>query len=841
MIESLKRGGLLGQPALVCFLALAIGLAALPASVTAAPLSLGPIVQLIDAQDQGDHTEITVTFACSVRYMANTPVSHGTGTTITLALGADCGSQFGTLPPELPLVGGGGSLVTGARVDSLIPGQITLELTWARPLDFVMAPTASGLGLRVRLLNTNEKKGHVLVSEAEPAAGYAVNLDSSLTPYPHDAVEAAAADLQTQAYVSETQIENEHWYRLRVGPFTTRAEADRVLKIAQAKFPRAWVALNDEITDLSAVERAGVASPGARPTDPPLPDEERAQILRNARVALEKHQYPEAIDLLNRLLRQPEYPARAEAQELMGLVRERAGQLAQAKAEYEEYLHRYPNGSGAARVRGRLQALAQASLSPKATGAFGAAANNRWTMAGSAAVSYQYGKDQTTTGGTTTTTNSLSSALVYGDLLLRDRGQRYDFTGRADAGYTQNIGSNPGGASQDRTTAAYVELTDKNFGVTGRLGRQSLASQGIIGLFDGLFVGYQVNPTVSVSAAAGLPAYTSYSALSSHQKFGTVTAEFDPWHQSWVFDTYFFDQTIDGQTDRRSVGFQTRYSAPGRTAVMLVDYDIQFQQLNSATLIGNAKVGQHWILSFDADHRRSPLLELDNALIGQTVQDLNTLSLQARPPLTPSQIRQLALDRTATSNTVVFSATRSFGERWQLLADISGLELSGTPASPSIGQTFNADGSINNPGVPAVAATQSTGLDKNAAIQLAGSSLLQASDLHIFSVSFDDSPLSRSTTLSWDARFVVHGNWRLGPRFSVEQLNDPSIGGKQMLYLPQVRGDWTNRFSVFELIAGYQLQNQQSVVQQTSLTGQPQTTSVDQRSLFITAAYRVRF
>ena len=165
--------------------------------------------------------------------------------------------------------------------------------------------------------------------------------------------------MKTQAYVSETDIEDEHWYRLRVGPFSTRAEAERVLEIALAKYPRAWLAINDEQTDLAAVEHAGVQAAAAEgPTDPPLPDDQRAQMLRDARTALEKHQYPEAVDLLSRLLRQPEYPGRADAQELLGLVRERAGQLAQAKAEYEAYLRRYPNGPGAARVRGRLQALA---------------------------------------------------------------------------------------------------------------------------------------------------------------------------------------------------------------------------------------------------------------------------------------------------------------------------------------------------------------------------------------------------------------------------------------------------------------------------------------------------
>ena len=799
-------------------------------SATLSTLPLGPIVQLIDATDRDDHTDITIQFACSARYVTNTPVSHGASTTITLRLGPDCGTQRGTIPPELPLVGGGGSLITGARVDSVVPGEITLELTFARSLDFFMAPTASGLGLKVRLLNTSPRKAKVFVADVDaPPTGYSVNLDASQTSFDHDAVAAAATQLQTQAYVSETDVEGQHWYRLRVGPFSTKAEAERVLKAALPAYPHAWLAVNDEQTDLSVIERAGVqAAAAAGPSDPPLPESERAELLRDARTALAKHQYPQAVDLLTRLLRQPEYPARADAQELLGLVRERAGQLAQAKAEYQEYLRRYPDGAAAPRIRARLQALASSSLEPKSMGEYGGAPAERWTMAGSAAVTYQYGKDQTVTNGQATTTNSLNAALVYGDLLLRDRGERYDFTARVDAGYTQNIVTTNGG-SQDRTTAAYGEFTDKLMGITARVGRQSLASQGIVGLFDGLFVGYQMNPDWSVSAAAGLPAYTSYSSVSSQQKFGTVTAEFDPFHHTWVFDAYLYDQLDGSLTERRSIGFQTRYTVPGRTLVMLVDYDIAFAQLNSVTLIGNAKVGENWILGFDADHRRSPLLGLSNALIGQNAQDVPTLQSQLH--LTPSQIRQLALDRTSTSDTLVFSASRALGERWQFMGDLSVLELSGTPATPGFG----------TPPIGAVTATQSTGLDKNASVQLSGSSLLQAGDLHIFSLRFDDSPLSRSETVSWDARFVVHGAWRLGPRLSVERLTD-TTQGRQMLFLPEVRGDWTSRRSVFELIAGYQLQNQQAVQQQqATLTGVPVTSSVDQRSLYLSAAYRIRF
>jgi hypothetical protein len=839
VIEGTKVRGLLARaqwrrtrPLLLC---VAAGGFAAPASAAPAigqALILGPIVQLIDVQEREDHADISIEFACTARYVTNTPVSHGSKTTITLKLGPDCGTQNGLIPPELPLVGGGGQLVTGARVDAIVPGEITLELTFGKPLDFFMAPTASGLGLRVRLLSTNRRKGSGFVAEAEAAAGYSVNLDSSQTKIARETVEAAAASLQTQVYVSETDIDDQHWYRLRVGPFARRAEAERVLKLAQATYPRAWLAVNDEVVDLSAVETAGVQSAVTTgPTDPPLPDEERARMLRDARDALAKHKYPEAVDLLSRLLRQPEYPARADAQELLGLVRERAGQMAQAKAEYLEYLRRYPNGPAAARIRGRLQTLAAASLAATSTGEFGAVTGNRWTMAGSAAITYQYGKDQVVSNGTTTTTNSLNAALLYGDLLLRDRGERYDFTARVNAGYTHNLVTTNGG-NQDRTTAAYAELTDRLFGVTARVGRQSLASQGIVGLFDGLYVGYQVSSKWSVSAAAGLPAYTSYSGVTSNQKFATLTAELDPFNHAWIFDGYIFDETNAGATERRSVGFQTRYSVAGRTAVFLVDYDIAFKQLNSATLIGNAKVGASWVVGFDADHRRSPQLQLSNAIIGQTVSDLPALE-QLLPP---SIIRQLALARTATSDTVVVSASRPFGERWQFTADISGLRLGGTPASPDV-QPLNPALQL----CCGVAATPSTGLDKNGSLQMAGSSLLRGSDLHIFSVRYDNSPISTSETVSWDARFPIYGNWRLGPRLSVERLNDNEQHSKETLYLPEVRGDWTSRRSVFELTAGYQIQNQQALQQLQTLTGQPVTTQVDQRSLYLSAAYRVRF
>jgi tetratricopeptide (TPR) repeat protein len=807
-----------GAPAALIALLAPLALLALltgTAATAAAPGSpLGSqLVQLIDVSDGTDHADISVQFACTVSYLGNTPLDRGTSTTITLRLGPDCGSFLAAVPPELPLVGGGGELVTGARVDALLPGQATLELTWSRALSFVMAPTADGQGLRIRLLGTGKRAGGY-VAEVEAPEGYAVNLDSSLERFDPGQIQAAATALATQVYVSEMDLEEKHWYRLRAGPFTTRAEAERVLRIAQSRFPRAWLAINDEATQLAAVDRAGVQAIAADgQTDPPLPDAQRMQILRAARAALARREYPRAIELLTRLLRQPEYAERADAQELIGLVHERAGELAHAKAEYQEYLRRYPDRPEAERVRSRLSLLASAALPPQYAGEFGGAPPpSRWSVAGSAALTYQYGQDQITSGGSSTSSTSLDAALIYGDLLVRERGARYDFTARVDAGYTANMVANSGG-SQDRTTAAYIELTDRQLGLTGRAGRQSLATIGAIGLFDGLYAGYQVSPKLTISVAGGLPAYSSYSGLSGQQEFGTVSAEYGPFREAWIFDGYLFDEISGGTTDRRALGFQARYSRPGRSAVFLTDYDIAFQQLNSATLIGNLALWKHWVLGFDADHRRSPMLLLSDALIGQSAPDIATLQTQ----FTPSQIRRLALDRTSMSDAVTLSASHPIGQRWQFLADVSGLELSGTPASGG------------------VAATPATGWDKNASLQISGSSLLQASDLHFFGVRVDDSPSARSLTLSWDARFVLAGAWRLGPRFSVEELQDPGLGGTQRLFLPEVRSDWTGRKSVFELIAGYQLQ------QQLPPAGQGAGVSQDARHLYASAAYRLRF
>ena len=120
--------------------------AALPA---AAPI--GPLVQSIEATGATNHVDLTVQFACSMRYLSHSSTRYGESTTIRLMLGPDCGPPTQTIPPELPLVGGGAAIVRGARVESWMPGEITLRFDFMRPESIVVMPLTSGFGLRLRL------------------------------------------------------------------------------------------------------------------------------------------------------------------------------------------------------------------------------------------------------------------------------------------------------------------------------------------------------------------------------------------------------------------------------------------------------------------------------------------------------------------------------------------------------------------------------------------------------------------------------------------------------------------------------------------------------------------
>ena len=67
-----------------------------------------------------------------------------------------------------------------------------------------------------------------------------------------------------------------------------------------------------------------------------------AAAMDEARAASRKGNHAAAIPMLAKVLKYPENEHSADAQELLAVARHKAGQLAEARAEYEDYLRRYP-------------------------------------------------------------------------------------------------------------------------------------------------------------------------------------------------------------------------------------------------------------------------------------------------------------------------------------------------------------------------------------------------------------------------------------------------------------------------------------------------------------------
>ena len=107
------------------------------------------------------------------------------------------------------------------------------------------------------------------------------------------------------------------------------------------------------------------------PAIPPLtlrtPEEielEAKQLIDSARDALVHDQIGTSIETLNQLLKLPPNQQSQPAQELIGEAREKNGEFAKARVEYELYLKLYPDATDAVQVKERLAHLPSEANKP---------------------------------------------------------------------------------------------------------------------------------------------------------------------------------------------------------------------------------------------------------------------------------------------------------------------------------------------------------------------------------------------------------------------------------------------------------------------------------------------
>jgi tetratricopeptide (TPR) repeat protein len=778
------------------------------------------LVDLVEVSDHDGQIDIAVQFNCSMRYVTHLPASEGSELRIQLLPMGDCGTNaFSQIVPEVPPVSDDSGVLSSVRLESEAPGQVSLLLAFKSVQQYVIAQGTDPRGLRIRLLRQARARSKILISQSPDSADhFAINLESQPKPFEPAAIELAHERLQLPVFVSEIMVGDEKWYRLRVGPVERRADAEKVLERALPDYPRAWVARGDDAVTAD-VNSAGAQAPlptvGRIGTDPPMDPAEIRTQLAEVRVAMGARDYPKAISLLTRLQRQPEFPERASAQELLGLARERSGQLAHAKAEYEEYLSRYPQGKAVERVTARLRLLREVTSRSKAGGGIG---SNRsgWQVNGGVGQLFRYDSTRydsgTVNSGAPELPNSQQTTrqnALYNDLdvLARHRGESIDLMMRLSAGYTKQFATNAFGDNK-RVSLASIEINDRPLGMLARAGRQVRYQDGILGTFDGLFVSYRLHPGWTVNAAAGYPVDQTNESVQTHERFESLALAYAPPGSRWDGSVFAAAQQLDGIRDRRAVGFEGRYLTSRASLIAFLDYDVSFRSLNVATLLGTVQLPARWFVSLDVERRNSPVLTSRNALIGQPAVDL----AQLEQSFTLLEIYRLARDRTPVTDNYTVTATAPLGERFHFATTVSALRIGGTPASGGVD------------------AQPATGLEVTYQAQLYGSSLWRPGDFNILTFTYGDTEVGKIEALSVSSRFPIFGAWRIGPRLSVDHRSVVIDASTENTVLPSLLVDWQRGRNLVQLEVGGQTGKRAASVQ-----------TENTRRYYVSAAYRMSF
>jgi hypothetical protein len=754
-------------------------------AVAPAQAQIGRLLLSSSVTDREDHVDLTIEFACTLVYQTHLPAAEGAELRVTLQPGTDCGiAPQAPFPTERQLPADDVGLVRSIELSPGVAGGAELTLQWNRIEKFVLAPTAGMRGLRVRVIRQKKSNVQVLVDDDPGTFGsYAVNLKSSLEPIPTAEIARARTLLKVPVYVSDSEVNGQTWHRLRAGPFFSQSAAEKLLREAQKSYTDVWLGIDDEEKAPDATRDDRVPAAGART---PLaasaetrPDPALEALLDQARRASAKKRYDEAIPLLEKILLNADFVHRVDAQELLGIVRERNKQLAHAKAEYEEYLRRYPDGKAADRVRARLKALRQAALPGHRGTGGGGADDGGWRLYGSVDQTYRRDNSQITTTTQSRDFVSQNALLNDVDFVARRRGERYDFTSRISVGYMKDFMPD-GQGDQQRVSVAYAELRDREFGWGAKIGRQSRGMAGIFGTFDGLLGNWQARPHLGFSVVAGLPVETSRAGLDTHREFVGVAADYSTKNNAWDTSVYAITQQYYGLTDRQSVGVETRYFRPGRTLVALVDYDLHFSDVNNAMLLGTLLLPSQWTINASAGRQRSPTLSLRNALIGQTVTTFADLQQQ----FTPAQIEQFAKDRSGTLTQGNFAVTHPLGDRAQWTLSAYTVNISGTPASG---------------GVEAIPAF---GVDSSLSAEVLVNSLLKAGDANTVALRYEQGGGANTYSLGVSNRLPIGDAWRLTSRLRADHRQITSTGTLQWLYAPSLRLDWLHKRGQIELESG---------------------------------------
>ncbi len=766
--------------------------------------------------------EIAISFNCKAQYIRHEP--QGSGDYVRIYL-----DPTGICNGVSPLVTNSRALMRPINSDMAHLSDLeydgdsaagsVLTLSFSEPVDYTVE--MSGISFEL-VVHVHPFSAQPVAKAEKPAVDhrrvpqqpletpdYAINLASfQRIPTIADAPGLVPASNQ-RLYYSEASVDGKPWYRLSLGNFVSVDEASAVLTGLRQKYPDAWIGeidTDDVTVELTAVdddEMSALSNLGDGASKVDL-------LMEEARKTMVAGDTSRAIQIYTKILQMPENSRQPEAQEYLALAREKNGQMAHAKAEYQRYLSMYPDDDGAPRVAQRLAALLasgrQAGTVSNGQGNNKIAKRSDWRM--QTFFSQYYRRDANQQNEQE---QILSQSALYSDVNFdaRRRGERFDFSSRVSAGYRNDFLDEEVATGNDtRVSYAYADLADAKTGWRGRLGRQSRNTGGVLGRFDGLNIGYQASERLLLNAVVGKPAYSASEGVDSSRSFYGASLNFGPVLDNLDVGLFYIDQKIEGIQDRQAIGTEFRYFGTNQSLWGMIDYDVAFGELSSAFLQGSWRLPSRLSIHGVIDRRGSPFLSTGNAIIGQPVTSFDELAVI----FSEDELLQLSRDRTPISTTFTVGLSYPISTKLQINADTSQSTIEETPASGGVLSTPGASYSYYS-------------------TSLIASSLFKEGDVTIFGARYSDSDTTKVISLTVDSRYPIGRTWRINPRLRVDRRQRLADSSYEWLYTPGLRIQYRRSQKLrVDLEVGKQFAQRETV-----------DVNLDRESYFISLGYQLFF
>jgi hypothetical protein len=288
----------------------------------------------------------------------------------------------------------------------------------------------------------------------------------------------------------------------------------------------------------------------------------------------------------------------------------------------------------------------------------------------------------------------------------------------------------------------------------------------VLGRFDGVHGTYQWADERRLHVMLGYPVETTLDGVKTDRQFVGAAVDFDHVVGRWGVSPYVQSQKVAGISDRQAVGVEVRYLDDTRSLTTMLDYDTLYGELNTALAFGTWRLNNRITLTGLYDERTSIFTR--NALIGQPVSTFDDLLRT----WTEDELRQIARDRTATSTTASFGITMPFGERLQLNADVTTLEIG--PSVDSAG----------------VAAVPGTGQQVYYSGTLVASALFGQRDVNVLNLRYGEGPDFTTTLVTWDTRVPIGKRLRINPRLRFGVWENTATAVRRETVTPALRLLW---------------------------------------------------